>query len=106
MPRGGAMTTKECLCTKPPQWLPVSSLVGVLALFLSGCGLHLHNSADEALARKANDTLKAADIGKFVEAERQVVQATNDRDLAATRRNVLAERDQAIVTALDERRAT
>jgi len=74
-----------------------------IAIVLGGCGLHLHNAADEALARKADDAFKAADVGKYVEAERKVLQSTNERDSVVTRRNVLAERDLALILALDER---
>jgi hypothetical protein len=78
----------------------------VVPLFTNGCGsgLHLHNTTDEQLARKASDAFKAADVGKFIESERKVLAATNERDLAMTKRNVLAERDAAILVAIDEGR--
>lgn len=72
-------------------------------VLLGGCGgLHLHNSADEELARKASDAFKAADVSKFIESERKALIATNERDLGITRRNVMAERDAAIIAALSE----
>jgi hypothetical protein len=83
-----------------------AAVLGVaLTALIAGCGgLHLHNPADEALARKAGDTFKAADVAAFVAAERKVLAAAHERDLAATRRNLAAERDAAIVVALSEGR--
>lgn len=75
------------------------------ALLLAGCGgLHLHNPADEALARKASDAFKAADVTEFIASERKILAATQERDLSTTRRNVLAERDTAMIVALSEGR--
>lgn len=86
-------------------WIPIFSMV-----WLGGCtnlqGLHLHNSADEELARKASDSFKSADVGAFIESQRKTLAAVNERDLAVTRRNVMAERDAAIITALGEKRTT
>jgi hypothetical protein len=80
---------------------------GGLILFVSvgtGCALHLHNAANEALARNADTAFKAADVAKAVAAERSLVQATHERDLEVTRRNVLAERDLTILVGLDPER--
>lgn len=71
-------------------------------LSMSGCGLHFHNAGNEELARKANDAFNKADIGKYIDAERAVLKQTNERDLLAMRRNILAERDRSIITALDK----
>lgn len=82
--------------------LSVMSLVAVACS--SGCGLHLHNDADEARAKKASDSFVAADVSQYITAERAVAQQASERDTAATRQNVLAERDAAILFALSETR--
>ena len=83
--------------------LRVASRGAALAwVVLAGCGVHLHNPADETLARKASDDFHAADVGSFVSKERAVIQAANQRDLAATRHSVAVERDAVVIAALSE----
>src|SRR5688572_25401413 len=80
------------------------TMSALAAALLAGCGLHLHNPADEALARQAADAFKAADLPKLVESERAIVRAAHERDLAVTQRNIDAECDAMLVVALGEGR--
>jgi hypothetical protein len=79
------------------------SFLAILAMTaLTGCtGFHLHNSADEGLAKKAQDSFKAADITGLINAERKTVTTANERDIAVVKRNMQAERDAILIFALE-----
>lgn len=69
---------------------------------LTGCsGLHLYNSADEQLARKAQDSFKAADVTSFIDSERKTLALSEGRDRAVAKRNMQAQRDAALLYALE-----
>lgn len=71
-----------------------------LSIVVGGCGFHLHNAADDALARRASGSLRAADVAKFVADERAVLRAAEERDIAAMRGILAAERDAVVISAL------
>ena len=74
----------------------------VVVTIWGGCtGFHLHNSADEQLAKQAQQSFKAADILGFIESERKALAATNERDVGIVRRNMQAERDALLIFALE-----
>ena len=85
-------------------WVLLSELtkrfvvLSILSAILTGCtGFHLHDSADEQLAKKTQDSFKSADIIGFIDSERKALAIANERDVAVVKRNMQAQRDALIV---------
>ncbi len=80
----------------------LSILIGTIFLFLfQGCaGVRLYRASDDDVAKKAKDSIVAADLKSALKPERLAVQDFNKKEQEAVRRNRNSLRDSTLVSIL------